>query len=194
VSDKLAEILAKMQAAQNKTLIRQQQVNEAVNDSLAGGLGGLAGVADALDQLRQKPDAYPQVPNEGARQQALAALARAQLDASNRNANVAMAVNAGVNAGLQGIADVAAGMRQMAQAPADTPDALPREQLEAQQRAERLMAALKAARGTSDGDELLPALGDDPPVMAPMPVPAAPPAPVVAVCPTCQGSGRVVYH
>jgi hypothetical protein len=194
MSDRLTELLAKMTNAQETSLRRQQQVTEAVNNSLAGGLGGLAGVADAMEQLRQRPDAYPTVPNEGARQQALASIAQAQLDATNRNAHVANAVNAGVVAGAQGLADVAAGFRQMAQAPAATPDALPPEQFEAAQRADRLMAAFQAARRTSDGDDPLTSRGDDPqPILAPAPVPAPAPQPVVLVCPTCQGSGRVTY-
>lgn len=197
MTDRLTELLAKMTAAQEKTLKRQHQVSEAVNNSLAGGIAGLAGVADAMEQLKQKPDAYPAIPNEGARQQALAALARAQLDATNRNAHVANAVNAGVAAGVQGIADVAAGFRQMAQAPAATPDALPPEQLEAAQRADRLMAAIRAAKVTADGDDLLPSRGDDPePALPPMPAsgPVSQPAPIVHICPTCQGSGRVTYY
>jgi len=189
MSDRLTELLARMNAAQEKSLQRQQQVTEAVNNSLAGGLGGLAGVADALDQLQQRPGSYPTVPNEGARQQALAAVAKAQLDATNRNAHVADAVNAGVASGLQGIADVAAGIRQMAQAPATTPEALPPDQREAARRAEFLAAAIRAARRTADGDEPLTAIGDDPPTLPSPPVPQ----PMVHVCPTCNGSGRVTY-
>lgn len=193
MTDQLTELLAKLTTAQEQSHTRQQQVAEAVNNTLAGGLGGLAGIADSMEQLRQTPDAYPAVPNEGARQQALAAIAQAQLDATNRNAHVANAVNAGVAAGAQGLADVAAGFRQMAQEPAATADALPPNQLEAARRADRLIAALMAAR-TSRGDDPITARGDDPqPILVPPAVPPPVPQAVVHVCPTCQGSGRVTY-
>src|SRR5262249_40498711 len=114
------ELLEKLRGAQAKSIQRQQNVTSAVNQAVAGGLSGLAGVADALDQLRQKPvpDNYPLVGNPGALNQALASLAQAQVDATNRNAHVANAVNAAVVAGTDGMAEVAAGLRRLAQDPA----------------------------------------------------------------------------
>lgn len=169
-----------MRGAQQAAIDRQGQVSSAVNDALAGGIEGVAGVADALDALRTDPNAGPaltspgdSVTNQGALRQALANLAQAQLDATNRNAHIAGAVNAGVIAGTEGVDAVAAGLRRLAEEPEAAAPSID------EQRANELaQRALQALRDVSPGDE--PALtspGDAP----------------IHLCPTCQGTGRVTY-
>jgi len=180
----LSGILAQLRSAQETSIAQQQHITNSVNTAVAGGIGGLASVADALDSLRQRPGGYlplgtsfgdsERVP---AFHQALASVAQAQLDATNRNAHIAQAVTAAVAGGTDALSEVAAGLRALKEVPmANDPMGLP---------AQYQSSLDWIRRNTSSGDS---------PPSAAYPTAAAYPTPQAPViCPTCAGTGWVTF-
>jgi len=187
MAESLTELLERMRGAQQAAVDHQAQVSSAVNETLSGGLGGLAAVADALEALKTPaPSPHQTSPGDapaqpGAFRQTLANLAQAQLDATNLNAHVANAVNAGVIAGTEGIQAVASGLRELAQAPEAQPVTPPAEQRAALDFQQQMLEIIERFRDqphdTSGDDVRTTSPGDQ--------------QPVIHVCPTCQGTGRV---
>lgn len=179
MSDTFVDLLSRLRASQEESVARQQQVSSAVNASLAGGLEGIAGVADALDTLRsvgRQAPAYPSPPSENPIAQVLASVARAQLDATNRNAHVADAVTTGVLAGTDGLAAAAEALKMLAQP----------EQFRQETYRERIQAAVEQARRpTSRGDEPATGPGDE------LSTSPGDSGLLAARCPTCAGTGHV---
>jgi hypothetical protein len=181
----LQELLARLRGAQEQAISQQAEVTSAVDQTLSGGMGGLSAIADALDQLRQNPRmAPPVVRGQSAVQAALANLAQAQIDATNRNAYVADAVTAGVIAGTEGASEVVAGLRRLAsgESPVD-PATDPRPW------SERLAESISNARSYPQTAPMAPiAVGDD----TGQATASGDTGPTVSVCPCCQGTGRIV--
>lgn len=127
MSSSLESVLADLRSAQVESVNRQKNVAASINEALAGGISGVAKIADALEQLQQSPPPATVTPAgtspgdsavaPSLLNQALTALAQAQLDATRRQEHIANAVTAAVVGGTDSLSQVTSALRRLQKDP-----------------------------------------------------------------------------